>query len=495
MTKDFYESKDQKIFYVHESAYGTPLGGTAWTAPGATYPHWQRMNVIPETVDLPVPVRKKEPLYDIGSGKHPTMIITQLYTPTEFTLDMHMQDAAMFAHAIGAASHAGKTAQIGSVTCVADVDDSLDGTYFFVESVPTSDAGTPLVYCVWIDTDNSGTAYPGPTEIGATEREEITGIATNDNAATVAGFVDTALDAIDMATDTTSNVITITNDNKGSCMNPRDSLVAPTGFTFATATEGDSTLTITESLLRALQSFTLYVQQKNVTGATEDLCKVYFGCVVSSWEMIIDKENNTVRQSVTIKCPYAVDGTISTEYPPVNKKHPFTWNQLQTDEKSLAVSTTSYLPKATEKITLSIENNVELKWNVGDEWAKYPVSAKRDVTMNIVGFVDSDDLYDLYEDTWNNTDGFLETPTSQLDSDINIERTTLTDFVRIYVYNWFVDEHDFKVFSITDAIKAVDITLKGGTPDITTNVGQLFSNGTSKPTVVSTDSLKKYQNT
>lgn len=497
MAKDFYENKDQRIFYVCESSYGTPQGGTAWTAPSATYPHWQRMNIIQDTIETPVPVRKKTPYYDVGAGKHPSHVVAQMYEPTEISFDMLFQDAAMFAYAIGNATHAGKTAQISTITCVADTNDSLDGTYFFVESVPTDDNGTPLLYCVWIDTDNSGTAYPGPTEIGATEREEITGIATNDNAATVAGFVDTALDAIDMSTGTVSEVVTITNDYKGSCMNPRDSQVSTTdtGFTFATTTEGDSTITITENLGRSLKSFTMYVQQKNQTGASEDLVKVFFGCVISSWTLTIDREAHVIKQSVTIKSPYAIDGTVSTEPPPINKKEPMTWNMLQTDEKALAVSTTSYLPKSTTKISLTIDNNVEIKAEVGSLYNQHPISAQRDVSLNVVGFTDSDDLYDLFEDTWNNDDGYLETLTSQLDSDINIERTAATDYVRMYIYNWYVDEHDFKVFSVSDAIKAVDITMKGGTPDITTNTGELFTNGSARPTVVSTDSLKKYHNT
>jgi hypothetical protein len=72
-----------------------------------------------------------------------------------------------------------------SVDCVADESDSLDGKYFILRDK----AGT---VAFWIDTDNSGTSEPSH---GATRGVEITTIATDDNAATVATKIAAAIDA------------------------------------------------------------------------------------------------------------------------------------------------------------------------------------------------------------------------------------------------------------------------------------------------------------
>jgi len=496
MAKDFYDQKDQRIYYVHEETYGTPLEGTAWTAPGETYPFWQRFNIIGESIDTPVPKRAKTKIYDVGSGKHPSHVINNMIEQEDYTLDMELQDATMFAYAVGNATHAGTgSEEAGTITCVADDGDDLDGTYFFIESIDTDDNGDPQLYCVWIDVDDSGTAYPGPTEIPAGNRKECTTIETDDTDAEVAAEIELVIETLDIDSSATDEVITWTADNKGSCIKARDSAVAPTGFTFTNTTAGTSTITITEALGRQLQSFTMYVEQKNQSGAGEDVCYVYFGCTISGYSITIDRETHTVKQSVSFSCPYAIAGNLATEPPPISRRHPFTWNQLQTDELALSVDGTSYLPKSTNNIALTIENNLEIKPEVGSLYNQHPITGKRDIALTASGFTDSNDLYELYLDIWDNDDGYFDGAADRLESDINLERTASTDYFRIYVYNWIVETHDFKVFSITDAIKGIDIALTGGTPDRTTNVGELLTDGTNRCTVVTTDNLRKYHNT
>jgi hypothetical protein len=75
--------------------------------------------------------------------------------------------------------------QINSILCVADVSDSLDGTYFIL---PDKDGTVAF----WIDTDDSGTAEPAH---GADRSVEITTIATDDDANTVATKVAVAINA------------------------------------------------------------------------------------------------------------------------------------------------------------------------------------------------------------------------------------------------------------------------------------------------------------
>lgn len=88
-----------------------------------------------------------------------------------------------------------------TVTCVADDNDDLDGTYF----VLPDDAGT---VGFWIDTDDSGTSAPST---GADRDVEITTIATDDDAETVATKVAAAINADSKFSATASGaVVTVT---------------------------------------------------------------------------------------------------------------------------------------------------------------------------------------------------------------------------------------------------------------------------------------------
>ena len=76
-------------------------------------------------------------------------------------------------------------AEVTSVTPVAAVGGSLDGTYFILQDKDGSVA-------FWIDIDDSGTAEPAH---GADRSVEITTIATGDSAAVIAGKLITAIGA------------------------------------------------------------------------------------------------------------------------------------------------------------------------------------------------------------------------------------------------------------------------------------------------------------
>lgn len=124
-----------------------------------------------------------------------------------------------------------------TVTTVADVSDSLDGTYITLEG----ESGT---WTVWIDVDDSGTAAPAS---GTDSFAEITSILTNDTAAAVALAIYTDLIAdeafmadFDVEYDATvdDDFITITDKFPGTRTNIADT--GTTGFTVAT-TQGGAT--------------------------------------------------------------------------------------------------------------------------------------------------------------------------------------------------------------------------------------------------------------
>ena len=126
-----------------------------------------------------------------------------------------------------AASTAG-VAEVTTITAVADVSDSLDGTYFLLQDVDGSVA-------FWIDTDNSGTSIPSGAS-AADRAIEITTIATDDTAATIGGLLRTAVGADSKFTTSGAGAdCIVTNVDLKTLTDAAD---GDSGFAFVTDTQG-----------------------------------------------------------------------------------------------------------------------------------------------------------------------------------------------------------------------------------------------------------------
>ena len=483
MADDFYEEVDQKVYMVRESSFLTPYLGTKVTALTATYPYLIPVPIIADGFEYDLPRRLKEKLYGIGGGKHPMAIVNTKQEPVTFTIETKMQTAQFLSYAIasGAASSVAShtDAHEGTITCVADSSDSLDGTYFLIESIDAE--GNGEMYCVWIDTDDSGTTYPGPTEIPEANRIEVsqsggydsaTTISTDANATAVGGSVELALESIGITSSASEGVITWACDNAGAVMAARDSGTAPTGFAFATTTNGASTHTISEGTGRDIPSFTLHIEQNQDTTA-EDYKFDLFGCVVNSYTMTIDYENGLVNESVEIMCPHYAVANRNTELPPqFDAVHvPHAWvNLTEAASKYLLMTgTTDVTPKVVTKSELKISNNVTMLPEIGYSYAQHVVAGKREVSLNIVGFADDSDRLTDYLDTWTNSStaatNYYTTTSARINSLIKLQRESTYDNFELAIYNWLIDSHSLKVFPIEDKIMGIDITLSDATPD------------------------------
>lgn len=101
-----YDQGRQEISMLHESAFRTPSGGSQDTAiltGTTTYP----VMVIDGGANIDPPYRKKAPVFGIGAGKYPSMIVNLCKEPTTFTLSGPLQTGIFFAYAIGLATTAG----------------------------------------------------------------------------------------------------------------------------------------------------------------------------------------------------------------------------------------------------------------------------------------------------------------------------------------------------------------------------------------------------
>ncbi|MEA3558600.1 MAG: hypothetical protein U9R75_05035 [Candidatus Thermoplasmatota archaeon] len=123
----------------------------------------------------------------------------------------------------------GESAEVTSISTVADSSDSLDGAWFQM----ADNAGS---VGVWIDTDDSGTAEPAGS--GSLARSiEITTIATDDTAATVATAIAAIINAdSEFSASAVSNLITITDAETGTRTDAAEG--ASTGFAFSVTNQG-----------------------------------------------------------------------------------------------------------------------------------------------------------------------------------------------------------------------------------------------------------------
>ncbi len=443
-----------------ESAKLTPLNGTGDppTANPTTYPWYSRLNIVPDSIDFPIPIRKKEKQWDIGSGKHASHVVNTEYEPAELTLEMLHQDARFLALAGGTCTSAGTQAEVTSITCLA-ASSITQSDYFLVYGIDDSDHVE--AYQVWFDIDTDGTA---PSLITGTTEVKV-GIASTDTAAQVAGKLDTALDAHDFYPDTTDAVITLTNANDGSVPDARD---YNTGFTISVTTQGASTHTFTEQLDNTLKTFGLHAEWEN---GDEDICADYFGCIVSNYELTIDYEEKLVKESVTVMCPYYVVGNISIHNPPIRRSmDPAVYGNLGESENNyiLMVGTTDRTPAIVTQLTLTIENEVDLLPEIGYNYRQYAICGKRNISMGLVGFIQTNDIWTHWKDTWDDSAGYYTNAGGRLNSEIKITREATYDNWQLSIYNWLVDEYAMKLFSIDDKILGCEIKFIDATPNSTT---------------------------
>jgi hypothetical protein len=129
--------------------------------------------------------------------------------------------------------------EITKITTVADVSGSLQSEYFFINAIEadsTTDVGFKTVeYYVWFDVSSGGS---DPSLSGKTGVE--VDISTNDSASAVATAIESALDALsNFSASASTNVVTVTNANRGSVTDASD---FNSTHTISTTTQGTGQL-------------------------------------------------------------------------------------------------------------------------------------------------------------------------------------------------------------------------------------------------------------
>lgn len=126
--------------------------------------------------------------------------------------------------------------QVSQIDTIADVSGSLDGKYFILYDQNGSVA-------FWYDVGDSGTLEPSH---GADRSVEITTVAANDDADTVASKTQAVIDAdSEFSATVSSNEITVTDDKTGIREDVDD---GTSGFTVVTVTPGEDTIVAQASI-------------------------------------------------------------------------------------------------------------------------------------------------------------------------------------------------------------------------------------------------------
>jgi hypothetical protein len=210
----------------------------------------------------------------------------------------------------------------------------------------------------------------------------------------------------------------------------------------------------------------------NVTPA-QNIVYDIFGCVVNSIEIEAEKGTGLVicRAEIMAASTDTTGGTAQTTAKGELDIEPFTWNDLitigTTGYRLLDENYTERAPASIERILLRINNNVDLKYSVGDPYPLYAVAGKREVELEITGFIQNKQLYDYWRGTYDNVNKEMNSATTKMSARLKLQRTASTDFVDIFLYNLYLpdDGHSLRVHSIDDSIQLVDIKLRCAQPD------------------------------
>jgi hypothetical protein len=464
----FYDQKDQTVSMLNESAFRTTPQGkdTAIANSTTTY----ALPITISSADIPIPIRVREEIYGIGSGKYPSKIINKTNEPIDVTLEGPLLLGTFLSYAVGQSyTSTGAQKETTYVDCVADVADSLDETYFIIYD-GISD------YHVWMDAaeDNTWTADPGGQGGGTIEVD----FATNATATTVATAVAAAVngDAKFSATSSGARVTILSNDTE----KHTDAVDVDTNFRIFVQEQGVSASELahrfTENNDYQMDSFTLHIEQRLTS---ENILYDLVGCVVDTIELSMSKDGGFINCNVGIKAAGYVAGIAQTSPPAELAIEPFVWGNLDN-----ATTTSSYrfideanterAPTAIESIKLKISNNIEFVPGIGDPIGAYAKSGKREIELNVIGFIENLDLWNYWRGTFDNTNERMNSASTKTSALLRLIRTAGTDLIVIYLHNLYMAEHDAHVMDIDETIKAVDMTLRAAQPDV--DKRQIYSN-------------------
>ena len=284
-----YERQDADVFLCPSNPQENFNNESAGTIQALTEAQVLPYSLVTEEFPVIKPKRQDEEAHGVGEGRNPTGTLEKPYEIGAGAIPNKTIFGLMIPKIGGNVSITHTAVEVSSVTCVADVDGSLDNTYFEFD-VMLAD-GTIKKYFLWIDVDAAGGApTPAPVAYGDARTGAEVDIASNDTANDIAAAIKIIIDALTDVSCTNpgapSAVLTITNDQSGAVDDTHDGAGA-TGFTFSTTTNGRTKVVIDfdEDTIEG-QNFGLHVQ-RILSG--ENRIVDLFGITIATYEMTCEE--------------------------------------------------------------------------------------------------------------------------------------------------------------------------------------------------------------
>ncbi|BDI54934.1 MAG: major tail protein [Asgard archaea virus VerdaV3] len=334
------------------------------------------------TEEFPVikPLRQDEEAIGVGEGRNPSAILEKQYEIGAGTIPNKTIFGLIIPKIGGDITVTHAIAEVSTVTCVADVLDSLDEKYFeFDVMVGAGAVKTIKKYFLWIDLDDNGEApTPAPVAYGdARTAVKTVGLETGDTADTIAADIKLKIDALPDVTCTVAGpILTITNDQVGAVDDCHDGHL-PTGFTFATSTNGRTKIEIEfdEDTIEG-QNFGFHVQR---ILADQDRILDMFGITIAVYEMTCE-EGGVAEESIDftvasfksgstdIPKMRGPDGTLWTKRtsPFSSAKKNFGWHSFN---ENFTFTMSGALLGTKSAFSVRIENELHHNYDGGGEFA------------------------------------------------------------------------------------------------------------------------------
>lgn len=492
---DWYERKDQRLYICNEESYGQPRGeSAAWTKISASSTYPQRLNIIPEGIDVPIPTIQKLKKYDISSFKYPSNIVSGNIEPVTFSIEMELQRPVFLAYAVGSAVSTMQNLRGGTTdgvttagtatftSATGGLDDTIAGDILHI--LDKSDRGYYEVLRVESATELTlkNANFNGETACTFEVYDAFKHVITEElgtNAESFTLHIEIPNDDDGSNLDSGDDGVTTVSTKTFSVVGEAFQTKGVTAGDILTMSDGDDAGTYEIKSVDSETQLTVYAEADflgdtaitySINEPDNRMAYDLFGCVVEEYKLTISKGNGTIKETVSISSPACDTSANILTVPPnsilFDDVYVFANLTEKTDTEDWQLLQEAYAsrrPDSTETVTLTIKNNFSFKGDLGYRGMVYAIPTKRNVTLDIGGYISEKNLMTYWEKTWNQANNRPDDALGNLNSVIYLYMNA-NKYIKIPISNLTVDAFSTNFITIDEGIKRADITLTEAPP-------------------------------
>jgi hypothetical protein len=377
-----FERHDADVFLCPSNPQETFNNDTGGTIQSLTAAQVLPYSLVTEEFPVIKPKRQDEEGHGVGGGRNPTSILEKQYEIGAGAIPNKTIFGLMIPKIGGDVTVTHMTAEVTTITAVADDTSSLNNTYFeFDVMVGAGAVKTIKKYFVWFNVGGAGVLpTPAPVAYGDARTAAVVAFAEDATANTIAAAVKLVIDALDDVTcanpGAPSPTLTITNDQLGAVDDCHDGAGA-TGFTFVCTTNGRTKIeTVFHETTIEGQNFGFHVQRM-LTG--QDRIMDIFGVTMGVYEMTCE-EGGVAEENVDFTA--ASFKTSTTDIPKMRGPDGVLWTKKNTPfpsakknygwhsfNKNFTFTCGAALLCTKRAFSVRIENELQHNYDGGGEFA------------------------------------------------------------------------------------------------------------------------------